>query len=195
MSDRAKQRAQRIRDEIPLAEVLHRYGYAVHPGSGDHEQQFSCDLHGDGNDTKPSARYYGDHWYCFACGKNRDAIETVREKEGVDFHAACLKLEREWGLPTLDWVDSEEKSDDQIAEKSIFDIPKPDRYEVEEKRLRVLLKSLTDERGLGFLDLLRYWEGYDLVRYRVRESGDEDFGAKKMTALRIKVIEKVRSRC
>lgn len=195
MSDRAKKRAQRIRDEIPLAEVLHRYGYAVHPGSQDHEQQFSCDLHGDGQDTKPSARYYGDHWYCFACGKNRDAIATVREKEGLDFHAACLKLEREFGLPALEWEDVAEQKADRIPEKSIFDIPEPGRYQVEVKRIQVLLKSLTDERGLDFHDLLRYWEGYDLIRYRVRESKDEEFGAKKLATLRAKIIEKVRSRC
>ncbi len=62
---RSKQRADRIRAEVPILEVLATYGYRVTVG-GDREQQFQCDLHGDGKDGKPSARVYPDegHWFC-----------------------------------------------------------------------------------------------------------------------------------
>jgi intein/homing endonuclease len=63
---RAKQRADRIRQDIDIVQVLADYGYKVNPGGGDREQQFSCDLHGDGSDSKPSARVYpsSNSWYC-----------------------------------------------------------------------------------------------------------------------------------
>ena len=76
-------RAQRIKELIPIEQVLSDYGYAVHSDLGEREQQFSCDLHGDGSDNRPSARVYPEtsSWYCFACSKARDAIATAQEKE------------------------------------------------------------------------------------------------------------------
>lgn len=66
MSSRAKQRADRIRSEVPIIRVLADYGYHVNPDGEDREQQFSCDLHGSGQDRKPSARVYPstNSWYC-----------------------------------------------------------------------------------------------------------------------------------
>lgn len=68
MSDRAKQAADRIREHVPIVRVLAAYGYRVREEGGDREQQFSCDLHGDGRDSKPSARVYpaSDSWYCIS---------------------------------------------------------------------------------------------------------------------------------
>lgn len=63
---RSRQRADRIRALIPIEEVLLHYGYQVRADAGGREQQFCCDLHGDGQDTKPSARVYPESasWYC-----------------------------------------------------------------------------------------------------------------------------------
>ena len=63
---RAKQRADRIRDTVDIVDVLAHYGFRVRPDGGHREQQFSCDLHGTGQDQKPSARVYphSHSWYC-----------------------------------------------------------------------------------------------------------------------------------
>ena len=61
---RLKERIARIREEIPIATVLAHYGYRVRDDGGEREQQFPCDLHGDGQDNTPSARAYDDHWNC-----------------------------------------------------------------------------------------------------------------------------------
>ena len=67
-SKRLKRRVARIRKAISLARVLEDYGYEVRAYDSDREQQFSCDLHGDGMDNTPSARVYPDNWfYCFGC--------------------------------------------------------------------------------------------------------------------------------
>ena len=91
-------RAKRIKEEIPILSVLAGYGYDVHGDT--REQQFKCDLHGDGHDNAPSARVYPETntWYCFACGKVRDSISTVMEKEGLDFNQACKGLEIKYNL-------------------------------------------------------------------------------------------------
>ena len=56
---RARKRADRIREEVPIQQVLADYGYAVDPAY-EGEQQYSCDLHGSGQDNSPSARVYPD---------------------------------------------------------------------------------------------------------------------------------------
>lgn len=66
MSDRAKAAADRIRELVPILEVLVTYNYRVRADGGEREQQFQCDLHGTGKDNKPSARVYpeSNSWYC-----------------------------------------------------------------------------------------------------------------------------------
>jgi DNA primase len=109
---RARQAADRIREEIPLLHVLSDYGYEVYLDGGDHEQQFSCDLHGDGRDSKPSARLYPDNnqFFCFACGRSRDSIALVQEKEGVRFWDAVRLLEKKYGLAPLPWSSDTEET-------------------------------------------------------------------------------------
>lgn len=62
---RLERRVARIHEMVRIDRVLESYGYRV-AGNTDREQQFSCDLHGDGMDSKPSARAYPDtnQWYC-----------------------------------------------------------------------------------------------------------------------------------
>lgn len=66
MTSRAEAASTRIREEIPILQVLQSYGYHVRADAGDREQQFSCDMHGTGRDNKPSARVYpaSNSWYC-----------------------------------------------------------------------------------------------------------------------------------
>lgn len=40
------------------------------------------------NEKTPSMHVYGDHFYCFSCGKHGDVIDVVMEKEKVDFNGA-----------------------------------------------------------------------------------------------------------
>lgn len=108
---RSKRRADRIRADVPIAQIMSDLGYAVYPDYGDREQQYSCDLHGDGNDGTPSARLYPatQSTYCFACGKSRDAIRVVMEKMGKSFPDALAYVESRYGLPALPW-----DSDDEV---------------------------------------------------------------------------------
>ena len=176
MSERARKSADRIREEIPLIEVLDDYGFEVDPRAVDREQQFSCSLHGDGSDSKPSARYYPDtgQFFCFACGRSRDAIAVVREKEGVGFWAAIRKLEKRYGLQPLPWeADAEDRpqTPTQVVETSLR------RSETAGEallRLERFLANLTQERSLGPQRCAGLWEAHDRVVAYLAESGDED---------------------
>tara|TARA_X000000950_G_scaffold240276_2_gene293222 strand:+ start:12429 stop:13001 length:573 start_codon:yes stop_codon:yes gene_type:complete len=161
---RAKKRAERIRNEVPLDVVLTRYGYDVIPNA-EREQQFSCDLHGDGSDSKPSARYYPEStsWHCFACSKSRDAISTVMEKEGKNFSEACTYLEQQYGLPPLPWEPTEKKEKVEID---------PRREKTVEETSASLLKSLKSfgiGKDIEIEDLLKLWEIHDMLLYLHRE--------------------------
>lgn len=159
---RSKARADRIREQISITDVLAAYGYAVNPSGGDREQQFSCDLHGDGTDSKPSARVYPDtsQWYCFACATSRDAIQTVREKEGLDFRSACDRLEQRYHLPPLPWEGPDEDDARARSWEEVLDAPVATAADAQ-RRVSALLKSVTTEKSIPLLEVLRLWEEHD----------------------------------
>lgn len=176
MSDRARRSADRIRDEVPLIEVLADYGFDIDTRAGDREQQFPCTLHGDGSDSIPSARYYPEtgQYFCFACGRSRDAIAIVREKEGVKFWEAIRKLEKTYGLQPLPWEpgdDERPQTPTQVLEASLS------RTETAEEalhRLGKFLLNLTRERSLDPQKCAGLWEAHDRVIAFLADEGDED---------------------
>ena len=160
MSDRSKRRVSRIRKAVDLGIVLEQYGYPIRSGT-DREQQFSCDLHGDGQDSRPSARYYPDSfsWHCFACGKSRDAVSTVMEKEGLGFRQALDTLERRFALPSLPEVEEQQPilvRPGLDTKAAIF-------------RIQRLLQNATDERDLPMETVLALWEAFDFAVYKFRK--------------------------
>lgn len=190
---RAKQRADRIRQDIDIVQVLADYGYRVNPGGGDREQQFSCDLHGDGSDSKPSARVYpsSNSWYCFACGRPRDAIQTCREKEGQDFWAAVKTLETRYHLPQLPWEDEvEQPHQDTISEKVQEALKSDFSYAEVKNRVERYLQIATDEREMRMMTVLSLWEAFDIVTLDV-ENGvmTEDRGRVALVSLLHKAQE------
>jgi DNA primase len=172
VTNRAQRAAERIREEIPILDVLVDYGYAVHPDGGDREQQFSCDLHGDGSDTKPSARVYPDSasWFCFACGRTRDAIATVREKEGVSFWKAVRGLESRFGLPPLPWEPSEQETAPQTTLRVREALDQSVSYTEHARRVSRFLENLCEERSCRPPQAAAFWEVFDKVEYLVSKS-------------------------
>lgn len=156
MTDYNKARAARIKQKVPLLQVLSDYGYEV-TLDDERDQQFSCDLHGDGQDSKPSARAYesSDHWYCFACIKQRDVIQTVMEKEEVSFSNACFFLEKKYGLPTLR----------NYSKKEVVKFDTTRKREIKREDMEAYLIAATKERWLSLQDLLSLWETFDCANY------------------------------
>lgn len=193
MSNFARRRADRIRKEIPILQVLFDYGYVVDPGV-DRRQQFACDLHGDGFDQIFSARVYPDtsQWYCFACQTSRDAIATVRAKEDLQFHEACRKLEHQFHLKPL-------RNDDPKPETVVESIEKafssPDNFEASSRALAVTLGTLTRERWFAMNKTLSFWEVYDQILFLVKDSRydwDERKGLKGLAKLKSRVEQTLR---
>jgi len=151
-------RSDRIKEKIPLLSVLAYYGYDV-GSSQDREYQFRCDLHGDGSDNAPSARVYPstNTWYCFACGKIRDAVSTVMEKEGLDFSNACRALELKYNLPLWAWKETDpyEEAESKTRETSDLDHLK--------KRINSKLSEAIKARSLSLEQSLRFWEAYSML--------------------------------
>lgn len=163
---RNERRAVRIRTDIPIEQVLASYGYEVQAGADRREQQFSCDLHGDGRDSKPSARCYpeSNQWYCWACATSRDAVGTVREKEGVTFGAALEILERRYRLPPMPWEDEDREEGPRDALEGAFQTPVKSPGE-EQTRLLHLIQSFTTERALPAPVLASWWERVDYLNF------------------------------
>lgn len=159
--------------------MLAGYGYRVQP-EAEREQQFSCDLHGDGTDQKPSARMYPgtNSWYCWACARSRDAIQTVREKEGLDFPQALDKLEKDHGLPPLPWEDGDHESKPRDVVADILDAPYTDPVRT---RCEKIIRAITLERSEPLPRVLKLWEVFD--RAKVLESGGDQGPMKSLLAV------------
>jgi hypothetical protein len=191
--ERMRARAERVKIECDLGALLQEYGYAVFPDRH-REQQFSCDLHGV--DNSPSARLYGHNntTYCWACGKTRDPISYVMEKELKNFRGAVEYLEKKMGLPPLPWSDEQQRPvtvEDEITK--IEKVSTTVTYEQAKQRLGKFLESLTTDRDVGASALLSFWEVYDRVDYGVaRENWEEHKGAAAMEGLRERVMQKLK---
>jgi hypothetical protein len=159
-----------------MARVLADYGYAVSPDGGDREQQFPCDLHGDGRDGKASGRLYptSNSMYCFACGRARDAVSLAMEKEGLKFVDALDKIERRYGLPPLpdDGTDDEDEGNpDDIA--TIL-AEKPVSFDEAAARTDRFLRRVTAARTLPMDVTLRLWAEFDRARHGATNEGWAD---------------------
>jgi len=195
---RARRRADRIREEIPIQRVLADYGYEVDPNY-DGEQQFSCDLHGDGYDMLPSARVYPDSasWYCFACDVTRDAIQTVRDKEGLEFFPALKRIENRYGLSALPFEEGDDdykKGAAHGATKEITGLLDPSKsFEDDQKRVHTLLDGFTVDKDLPMEDALKLWEAFDKISYHVyKKTLSEANGRVALAKIRRKALEKVK---
>lgn len=197
MSDRARKRADRIREQIPIADVLVYYGYPVHSGYGG-EEQFPCDLHGDGMDNIPSARLYPDtnSVYCFACDRVRDSIDLVREKEGKEFWDAVRILEQRYGLPPMPYEDDGEAANNPAAgvREAVKASVDPRRTFAEEReRTSRFLDGLTLDRDLPMDAVLQLWEAFDKVCHLVdKELVSETRAKQALAEIRSAGLEKLR---
>ena len=52
--------------------------------------KWRCPFHADGK--TPSLGVVGNRWKCFGCGRSGDAIDWLREREGLSFQGACERL-------------------------------------------------------------------------------------------------------
>lgn len=194
---RLYRRRDRLHDQVQITVVLAHYGYRVHPDN--YEQQFPCDLHGDGMDIKPSGRVYPhtNSWYCFACDESRDVISTVMAKENVQFAEAIKILERRYGLPDLPWEDDDfqvrekpeaERLDDQFDEMA----QRGTTYEAERNRVGKLLDNIARERSLPMATVLAFYEAYDRFSWSVeKEHSTQVVGREAMIKLRARIMDKL----
>ena len=178
---RTQRRINQIKQDVPIDQVLHDYGYRIHMGGQYQEQQFPCDLHGDGNDGKASARMYpaNNSWYCFACSRTRNVIDTIQAKEGFGFMDALTFIENKYKLPVVPWEDEESyhadgTTDDGdsfhgIMNRNLDMLDRKTTFQDERRKLVAALQSVTELRRLPMDVVLAQWEAIDKMTYLVKE--------------------------
>lgn len=185
---RTDRRLRRIR-RIPLVRVLALLGYDVDPSLTDVEQQFRCNLHGDGSDGKPSARTYpqSPRFYCFACSRSRDAVDTYRERAGVSVEEALDWLEKLLVLAPLSFEETEEEVKE--SHETTQETFEPQDALV---ALDQLLSTFARARSVPLSKLLGYWSILD------RAAVDDRFAEvlrPKVPDLRKALIQAARESC
>ena len=98
MSDSLDDVKKRILGRITLAQLI---GETVSLETRSGRPVGLCPFH---NEKSPSFNLYDDHFYCFGCKKNGDAIDFVRETQGLGFVDALRFLAGKYGIevPELD---------------------------------------------------------------------------------------------
>lgn len=163
----SQRRADRIREQVPLLEVMLTLGYNLNPNGGDREQQYHCNLHGTGRDSKPSARFYAatNSTYCFACGKSRDALSLVQDHNSWNFAQAAHWLEQQFHLAPLSF---EPEAPKETFETSLFKILQPvEDVHALQRRVRALLDSQVTDRTLELPEYLDWWAKLDKLDWQV----------------------------
>jgi|GEM_PF-1751032 len=193
MPTRGQRRAARLRERADIGVLLAEYGYGILPDDT-REQQYRCDLHGI--DNKPSARYYPrtNSTYCFACGKARDPISLVMDKEGLSFREACDKLEQRFNLPPLPWEeeDTEEEAPSVVGEIDEI-VASGVSFEREAKRMDRFLDNIVHDRSFDMQLTLGFVEVYDRIMYGVRkQEWSEMEGKASLARLHRRLLEKLR---
>ena len=82
--------ASTIKQAADVKDLAVRYGYTPNRSGF-----ICCPLH---NEKTPSLKVERGRWHCFGCGKGGDAIEWVRQVDGLGFSDACRKLDAMYGL-------------------------------------------------------------------------------------------------
>lgn len=116
---------------------------------------------------------------CFACARSRDAVATVREKEGMAFHAALDALEQRYGLPALPWEEGDDDTTPADPVAAVLDAPHVDPVRVRTERV---LRAITVERADPLPRVLKLWEAFDRARV-LEDRGDEGPMRSLLTAL------------
>ena len=175
-------RSERIREAIRITDLLAELGYHVQPT--EREQQFGCDLHGT-RDGKPSARVYPatNSWYCFACGKSRDAIRTVMDKLDLDFKQAMVWLEKTYNLPTFVRHADTEPLLLTDALTATFTSPQDGNADRVNVQIKALLDAQRFDKVLTCQQTMELWERLDRIA---------DSSPAALESLRDEIIEKVR---
>jgi hypothetical protein len=131
-------------------------------------------------------------WYCFACGKSRDAIDTLREKSGLDFSKACTHLEKSYGLPPLPWA-ADDYRPPSISNDVSAVFTKSRSFEEESVRTRTFLETQTMEKILPMKALLGGWEALDKVIWLVdNDRCAKDKAINVLVSLREKLTERLK---
>lgn len=157
-----------------MVQVLYDLGYQVDPRGGDREQQFSCDLHGDGRDSTASARVFPHQYFCWACSRSRDAIGLLREKRGLKFWDAVRMLEAQYGLPPLPWEPGDDERTPTLSE-TLEEVLRPsETSEQALSRVDAFLFGLCRERSLDPHKMVSLWEAYDRVVFFSSGGGDAE---------------------
>lgn len=79
-----------IRNTVPMKQALEYYGFTVNRAGF-----ISCPFH---SEKTASCKVYEDSFYCFGCGAGGDLINFVKSYFNLDFKAAVVRINFDFGL-------------------------------------------------------------------------------------------------
>lgn len=173
-----KERIDNIKGQVHITDVLDYYGITVRTKI--REFQYPCPLHGDGQDNSFSARMYpeSDSTYCFACHKDRDVVEWVRDAEGLTFGKSLSFIERTFKVknipkPTFDPKDTKSREEmSRLLRKQETAPTLLDGIERIETMSRRLVRTHRDK--LSMYSVLKLFFVLDNLRYDIQHGNVEE---------------------
>jgi hypothetical protein len=159
---------------VPILKVLEHYRIPIHE-SLDNRIKLLCPFH---EETAPSFVVYVDDnvGYCFGCAKRYDAIQIIREREGIRFTQAIQKLAAIGGFTIPDEELVKIRADLQRGIEKIK-VDKSDDYYMELKH-RIGGEMIVWLAELPYVEYLYHYTQYFWDLYD--EIGEEKMGVKEL---------------
>ena len=147
-----------IRNAIPMRTAAEFYGLSVNRAGF-----CACPFHAE---KTPSFKVFSDHFYCFGCGEHGDVIAFVMRLFQLDFKAAIIRLDYDFGLNVSVKITAEERERAAATQKCRTE-EKARQKALAEKRRRYLdmrcelwnkqkITQLAETERIK-LDTLDYW--------------------------------------
>lgn len=113
-----------VRSSVTMKQVAGAYGYRINRAGF-----ISCPFHGQ--DKNPSMKIYDGNrgYYCFTCHAGGDAIDFVRNHDGLKFESAVRHLAEMFNIPISDGKSGISEADKERMKKRLAD-----RKAMEEER-------------------------------------------------------------
>lgn len=126
--------AQSIRELLPMREAVKYYGFEVNRAGF-----ISCPFH---KEKTASCKIYENSFHCFGCGEGGDVITFVMNLYRLDFKAAVIRINIDFGLGLSIGSEQSEQDRERIRQANA----RRKQQEEEKRRINDKRRRYTDMR-------------------------------------------------
>ena len=160
----------------PVGDLLRELGFLYR----EPPCQIKCPVHKLGEETRPSAKYFGDQFvFCYSCGRQYTATEILAAQRGIEREEAAEKLLEKW------------PATEDIRRKAFSEFYQKKKTPVSKAILDSAEESLLAYRHKVSLELYREWVKRFLQLGDVLEGLEEEDQLLKLKSFKTQLVKEM----